>query len=314
MDYTLHQLKVFTTIAEMRSITKAAEALYLTQPAVSIQLKSFQSQFEIPLTEVVGRKLHITEFGEEIVEASKKILLEVENMNHKLLAYQGQVAGKLKISVVSTGKYIMPSFLSDFLKKHPAVELRMDVTNKVEVVNSLEENTVDFSLVSIRPERLSLESIPLMENQLFLVGSRFAERSPSDIHPRSILRETPLILREPGSGTRQTIERYLAQHQLPLRTNMELTSNEAVKQAVLADLGYAILPLIGIKNELELGQLKIIPISDFPISSQWQLIWLKGKKFGPAARTYLQYLRKHKDQIIQQRYSWFEQYRWGPDK
>ena len=162
MNYTLHQLNVFLTVAEHGSITKAAEALHLTQPAVSIQLKNLQDQFDIPLTEVLGRQLYITDFGKEIVEASQNIINEVQVINQKLITFKDQIAGKLKISVVSTGKYIMPYFLTDFLQENPGVELKMDVTNKASVVSSLEKNEVDFSLVSIPPQRLALERITLM--------------------------------------------------------------------------------------------------------------------------------------------------------
>ncbi|MEZ4934585.1 MAG: LysR family transcriptional regulator [Saprospiraceae bacterium] len=157
MNYTLNQLEIFVKITEIQSITKAAEALHLTQPAVSIQLKNLQNQFDIPLTEVVGRKIYVTEFGKEIAQAAKKILAEVHAINHKTMAYKGHLTGKLKISVVSTGKYVMPYFLSGFVQQHPAIELDMDVTNKTKVIESLENNMVDFSLVSVLPDRLSIE-------------------------------------------------------------------------------------------------------------------------------------------------------------
>src|SRR6056297_3295191 len=130
MNYTLHQLQVFLKVTEKGSITKAAEKLYLTQPAVSIQLKNFQDQFSIPLTEVVGRKLYVTDFGMEIAEAARKIIDEVDAINYKTLSYKGKLSGKLKISVASTGKYVMPYFLSEFMKEHTGVDLIMDVTNK----------------------------------------------------------------------------------------------------------------------------------------------------------------------------------------
>ena len=119
MNYTLNQLRIFLKIVEKQSITKASEELHLTQPAVSIQLKNFQNQFSIPLTEVVGRQLFVTDFGQEIAEAARRILKEVDSINYKLLAYQGELAGRLKISVVSTGKYVMPYFLSNFMRDNP---------------------------------------------------------------------------------------------------------------------------------------------------------------------------------------------------
>ena len=159
MNYTLHQLQIFLKIAELKSITKASEALHLTQPAVSIQLKNFQDQFPIPLTEVVGRQLYITDFGMEIAKAAEKILNEVHAINYKTLAFKGQLSGRLKISVVSTGKYVMPYFLSDFMKQNKGVDLIMDVTNKSRVVESLENNEVDFALVSVLPKNLKVDKV-----------------------------------------------------------------------------------------------------------------------------------------------------------
>jgi len=149
MNYTLHQLKLFLRIVETKSITKTAEELFLTQPAVSIQLKNFQNQFDIPLTEIIGRQLFVTEFGNEIASIAKNILNEVDEIQYKSLAFKDILAGRLRISIVSTGKYVMPFFLSAFLKKYPNVELVMDVTNKQKVIKSLEFNEVDFALISV---------------------------------------------------------------------------------------------------------------------------------------------------------------------
>ena len=309
MNYTLHQLKVFLSVAESKSITKAAETLHLTQPAVSIQLKNFQDQFEIPLTEVVGRQLYVTEFGEEIAEASRKILSEVDEINHKILNYHGHISGTIRVSVVSTGKYIMPFILSDFLKEHPGIELKMDVTNKTEVVQSLVENTVDFSLVSIQPERMQLESISLMENKLFLVGNKNSGLNKTGEHPLKYLNDIELIFREKGSGTRETIERFMLSKNLKVNRKLELKTNEAVKQAVLAGLGYSIMPLIGIRNELEKGDLKIININGFPLVSQWQLVWLREKKHSPAVRAYLNYFKNNKQSILGKKFKWYSKFK-----
>ena len=144
MNYTLNQLRIFLKVVQTESITKASEILHLTQPAVSIQLKNFQDQFEIPLTEVIGRRLYITDFGREIADAAEKILEEVNTIASKTEAYKGKLTGKLKISVVSTGKYVMPYFLVDFLKQHTGIELLLDVTNKAKVIESIEKNEVEF--------------------------------------------------------------------------------------------------------------------------------------------------------------------------
>lgn len=305
MNYTLNQLNIFVNVADTGSITKAAEQLHLTQPAVSIQLKKFQDQFEVPLTEIIGRKLYVTDFGHEIADAAKDILNQVEAINFKTLAYKGLLTGKLNVSIVSTGKYVMPYFLSDFMNLHPAVELSMDVTNKSTVIESLKANAVDFSLVSVMPETISVQGIDLIKNKLFLVGNTEILYDKKR-YPYSIFKQHPLIFREEGSGTRRTIERFLETHDIPLTVKMELTSNEAVKQAVIAGLGYAIMPLIGIRNELMSGDLQLIPLKDFPITSQWSLIWPEGKKHSPVAKAFLEHLQTHKDEIIHQWFEWYE--------
>ena len=213
MNYTLHQLQIFLKITQTKSITKAAEELHLTQPAVSIQLKNLQNQFDIPLTEVIGRQLYITNFGAELAVAVEKILGEVYAINYKTLAYKGQLSGRLKLSVVSTGKYVIPYFLSDFLKQHQGIELLLDVTNKEKVIESLEKNEVDFALVSVLPEKLQIEAIELMQNKIYLVGG--SEKLHNyEKKDHEILENLPTIYREKGSGTRHTFEKYISLHNL----------------------------------------------------------------------------------------------------
>lgn len=307
MNYTLNQLQIFLKITQTLSITKAAEELHLTQPAVSIQLKNFQDQFDIPLTEVVGRKIYVTDFGKEIAATAESILNEVSTIKYKTLAYKGQLTGRLKISVVSTGKYVMPYFLSEFINQHPGIELFMDVTNKARVIDSLENNEVDFSLVSILPRTLNVEKLDLLQNKLFLVGNA-EQKFKKSIYSKQLFKDLPLIYREPGSGTRQTMEAFIARNSVPVMKKMELTSNEAVKQAVLAGLGYSIMPLIGIKNELRDGDLQIVPVNGLPIKTVWRLIWLKGKRHSPVAEAFLNYIKKEKASIVKEKFDWYEQY------
>ncbi len=302
MNYTLHQLQIFLKIAEKSSITKASEELHLTQPAVSIQLKKFQDQFPLPLTEVIGRQIYITDFGKEIVEAGKVILKHVNEIEYKSIAYSGKLSGKLKISIVSTAKYIMPYLLADFIKQNPEVDLVLDVTNKTKVIESLNENSVDFSMVSLLPDNLKIESIQLMKNQLYLVGNT-TERFEKKTYPHSILSELPIIYREKGSGTRLTMELYTEKNKILVKKKMELTSNEAVKQAVLSGLGYSIMPLIGIRDEIAENKLQIIPVKGFPIKSNWNVIWSKGKKFSPVAKAFLEYLNTEKENLIKSKFN-----------
>jgi len=307
MHYTLHQLQIFLKISQLKSITKASEELHLTQPAVSIQLKNFQDQFPIALTEVVGRKLFITDFGKEIAEAAEKILNEVYAINYKTLAFQGELSGRLKISIVSTGKYVMPYFLSDFIKQHQGLELNIDVTNKLRVIESLELNEVDFALVSVLPEKLKVNNIELMDNRLYYVASNNL-KLPKNPTKKELFESLPLIYREEGSATRNAMERFISKNRLSVSKKIALTSNEAVKQAVIADLGCSIMPLIGIKNELKDKELQIIPVKGLPINTTWNLIWLKSKKLSPGALAYLDFISSEKDRIIKEKFDWFIDY------
>lgn len=307
MNYTLSQLEIFLKICQNQSITKAAEELHLTQPAVSIQLKNLQNQFDIPLTEVIGRKLYVTDFGKEVAKMAENIIFQAHEIAHKSKAFKGELSGKLKISVVSTGKYVIPYFLASFLKKNPGVALKLDVTNKVKVLENIANNEVDFSLVSVLPTDMNIENLELLQNKLYLVTGKNSHYTKKK-YDVSILEELPIIYREKGSGTRYTMERYFESKGILLRKQMELTSNEAVKQAIIAGLGSSIMPLIGLKNEIYTGDLKIIPVKGLPIKSFWQLIWQKNKGFSPVASAFLQHLREEKDRIIQQDFNWYEEF------
>ena len=307
MNYTLQQLRIFKTVAETKSITKASELLHLTQPAVSIQLKKLQEQFDIPLTEVIGRQLYITEFGYEIAEVSERILNEIQAIRYRSKAYKGQLVGTLRISIVSTAKYVMPYFLSGFMREHEGVDLKMDVTNKAGVISSLEDNAVDFALVSVLPEQFVIDKVTLMRNKLYLVGSKSPLQKDRNIK-KSDFEKLPFIFREKGSATRKTMVDFLQAHGIRTGKMMELTSNEAVKQAVIAGLGYSIMPIIGLKNELNNGSLQILPVKGLPISTSWNLIWLQSKKFSPIADAYLEYVSAEKDAIIRDKFQWYEGY------
>lgn len=298
MDYTIHQMQVFLKVVETKNITKASEELFMTQPAVSIQLKKFQDQFDIPLTEVIGRQLYVTEFGHEVADMIERALVELQAIQYKTREYQGLLTGRLRIASASTGKYVIPYFLSEFLQKNKGIDLLLDVTNKAKVVEQLKNNTIDFALVSILPEKFDLEEELLIENKFYLLG-----RSPD------YNKDQPLIYRESGSATRLIMEDYFMKHEKSQRRKMELTSNEAVREAVVAGLGYSILPLIGIKNPLLRGELHIIPTQGLPIKTHWRLIWLKDKKLSPVANAYLQFVRNSKERIVKDYFEWYSTFR-----
>jgi DNA-binding transcriptional LysR family regulator len=206
----------------------------------------------------------------------------------------------LKVSIVSTGKYVLPYFLSNFLKLNPGVEISIDVTNREKVGKSLLENEVDFSLVPDLPDTQHYAYIDILPNDLFLFGNRETALLNPTFKYHEFKNELPLIFRENGSATRKAMEIYLKSQGISFLKKIELVSNEAVKQAVIAGLGYSIMPIIGLKNELKTGALIIMPRKGLPISSTWKLIWHKDKNPSPIAQAFMTYVLEHSEEIKKQ--------------
>ncbi len=301
MHYTLHQLRILLKVSEYQSITKAAEDLHLTQPAISIQLKKLQDQFELPLTEVIGKQLYITDFGKEIADRSRRILEEADGIKYTIDQYKGLLTGKIKISVVSTGKYVIPYFLKGFMDRHPGVDISIDVSNKNKVIEGLYQNNSDFSLVSVIPDDLNVHNIELMENQLNLAGNKeyFGKiNKPKD------LEKVTLLLREDGSATRNAMQDYLDANNIKIGKSIELVSNEAVKQAIIAGLGISIVPMIGLRTALAREGIIIIPMKGLPIITRWNLIYNKNKMLTPAHLALMEYIRENKERLVEEHFGW----------
>ncbi|MFK8162521.1 MAG: LysR family transcriptional regulator [Lewinella sp.] len=296
MNYTLHQLRIFIKVCDYQSITKASEALYLTQPAVSIQLKKLQDEFEIPLTEVIGRQLHVTEFGQRIRLLAQNILEKVDQIEVATDHYKGILTGNIRIASASTGKYVIPYFLTSFMRQHPGVNISIDVTNKMQVVESLQQNSVDFAMVSVIPQNLNLTCVPLIANELYLVGAQDYPDLPKRMTAKKLGDHT-LIFREKGSATLSAMKTFLSKNQVQVKRSMALVSNEAVKQAVRAGLGLSVMPLIGIRSEILLEKMKLIPIKGLPIITQWNLAYSSGKQLSPACQALVEYIQLHKEDI-----------------
>jgi len=297
MNYTINQLRVFLKVVETMSVTKASEELHMTQPAVSIQLKNFQNQFNVPLTEMTGRSIYITDFGMEIAYLAERVFDELDVLKFRTKEYEGKITGRLKISSASTGKYIIPFFLSQFMELYSGIDLLLDVTNKRKVLESLKNNEIDFAIVSVLPNDLNVNEELLLENKLYFVGKK-----------ENLKKRKPLIYREKGSATRQEMESYFKEKNEEKRKRLELTSNEAVKQAVIAGLGHSILPLIGIKNELLNGSIQIIKKRGLPLKTDWRLIWLKNKKLSPVAKAYLEFIKAEKQKILENHFQWYKKF------
>lgn len=299
MQYTLRQLEVFCAIARTQSFTKASEILNLSQPAVSLQFKAFSEQFDFNLFTAQGRRFTLTDFGQLIYSEATHILNSVEKLSHLNAIAKGQLSGTLRVSVVSTGKYIMPYLLSGFLSQHPKVDLQMDVTNRQQVVQSLLDNTVDFSLMNLIPDRMTLEHHTLMDNTLELVCSAEYRQTFDSVQ----FSENRFVFREHGSATRSAMEQYLKKRKAVPTRQLELASNEAVKQSLLAGLGVSILPRIGMLDELQKGKLVTLKAPDLPITSKWHLVWRNSAALSPLALAFLEHLKTHQQDLIAKYFS-----------
>ena len=222
-------------------------------------------------------------------------------INYKCNLYEGKLAGKLNLSIVSTAKYAMPYFLNGFIKNNDSVDVVMDVTNKMSVIRALENNECDFAMVSTIPKKLKIERIELMKNQMFFVVGRDFKIDKNEINIKT-LSKSIFLFRENGSATRLAMERFLVKHKIEILKKIELTSNEAVKQTVIAGLGISIMPIIGIQQALKNGELQILNIKGLPIETNWNLIWLKSKNLSNVAKAFRDYIANNKDEIIKKQF------------
>lgn len=270
----------------------------MTQPAVSIQLKNLQEQFEVPLTEIIGKKIHITEFGQELVDTADRIYGELGQIEEKMLELKGLLGGKIRISAVSTGKYIIPYLMADFMKIHPHVEISLEVSNRYKVLAQLQENSTDLALVSLWPEELELESIQLAENKWYLACSPEKKDDYTAAIKEGKWEMIPFVLREKGSGTRTIMEKFFQDRDIHVGSKLELATNEAVKQAVMAGLGASLLSNFSMAQEIKEGRIAILELPGLPIKADWKLIWLKQKKHSPAVKAFIRWLSEHRKKVL----------------
>lgn len=301
MHLTLQQLKLFESVYRNGSYTRAAKELCLTQPAVSIQIKRLEAQVDLPLFELVSKKIFPTAAGKAVYKACVDILGRVDALRQSVKELKGEVKGSLELSVVSTAKYFMPHLLGHFLQDHPDVEPKLRFTNRAHVVERLMNNEDDFVVMGQAPDDSHLESQPFLENILGVVAP------PG--HPLTAKKKVPLqdlvserfIEREEGSGTRLVFDSLLEKNGLKIEPYMELDSSEAIKQGVMAGLGLAILSLHSLRLEQAAGKLVVLNVAGFPIKRRWYAVHLKGKRLSLVARTFLDYILAESHQLLDMR-------------
>jgi len=302
MNISFQQLRALQLVAEHNSITKAAKSIGMTQPAISIQLKNLQEQFEVPLTEVVGKKIFMTEFGQQLVETADNIFKELNQVEQKMLDLKGLLAGKISISAVSTGKYIIPYLISDFMKLHPHVEISLEVSNRRTVFSHLQKNSTDLAIVSVLPDDFNFEKVTLAKNQWQLACSPENADYYKEQIENNQWQNVPFVLRESGSGTRMMMEKFFNHRNISVRSKMEFATNEAVKQALMAGLGASVLSNFSIYQEKEEGRIVTLDYTGLPIVGTWDLVWLKQKKHSPAVLAFIRWISENKERLFEKHF------------
>ncbi len=290
--WTLQQLRLFEAVARHRSYTRAAEELCLTQPAVHIQVRRLEEIVGLPLIERVGKKLLLTRAGEEVYAATVKVMNQLRALTGEIADMKGKVAGPLRMAVVTSAKFFMPHFLGLFVHEYPEVAPQLTVTNRARVLERLAENVDDFVIMGQIPNDMDLTVRAFMDNLLVVVAHPdhpLADRT--DIPLEEIVRER-FLLREVGSGTRSSAAQMFAEHGLEVEPYMELGSSEAIKQAIMADLGVSVLALSSLELELETKRVVILDVVGFPLHRTWYAVHLQGKHLGLTASVFLDFLVK----------------------
>ncbi len=291
---TLHQLRIFHAVAQHNSFARAAEALHLSPPTLSLQVKQLSETVGQPLFEQLGKKIFLTAAGHVLAEACADVDVRLERLGEDLAALQGVERGSLKLAILTTVKYSVPKLLGGFCAAHPGIEVTMFVGNREALLQRLAANQDDLVIMGQPPEQMDLVSEPFADNPLVLVA-------PPD-HPLvgkkriapQRLKDEPFILREPGSGTRLTSEKFFASHGIALKNRLEVGSNEAIKQTVAGGLGLAVLSAHTVTAELALGELVQLDVQGFPLIRRWHVVYPRGKRLSAAALAFKDWMFEHR--------------------
>jgi DNA-binding transcriptional LysR family regulator len=287
---TLHQLKLFEVVARHRSFTRAAEELFITQPTVSMQIKQLTTAVGLPLFEQVGKRLYLTDAGRELLVTCQEIFDRLDQFEMSVADHKGLKQGRLRLAAVTTTKYFVPRMLGPFCKLYPGIDVEFQTTNHERLLARLSENRDDLYILSQLPENMDISYHPFMENPLVVMA-------PTD-HPlvkeKNIsikqLSGEPFIMREPGSGTRASVQNLLEEYGVKVKVRLELGSNEAIKQAIAGGLGISVLSRHTLGLEGTTSELAILDVEGFPIRCNWYVIYPTGKQLSVVAHTFFNYL------------------------
>lgn len=291
MNITIRQLKVFREVARLQSFTRASKALYLTQPAVSMQIKQLEEAVGLKLFEKQGRQISLTDAGDEIRLLSDSVLQQIDETQDHLQQIASGDQGKLRLAVATTVASVATRLMARFNEQHPAMSLHFTVTNREGLIQLLQNNETDIVIMGKPPEELELETQELMANPLVIIAPPGHPLCDSDkpINLNTLLQQD-FILREPSSGTRQAIERFMNTHGRTLHSSIEMNSNDAITQSVAEGLGLGIVSVHTVTNELKQGRLKLIDAIGFPLHRSWYMVQRKGKRLSPLSERFKSYI------------------------
>ncbi|OZB35677.1 MAG: LysR family transcriptional regulator [Halothiobacillus sp. 14-56-357] len=292
---TFRQLEIFEAIARLGSFTRASEELYLTQPTVSMQMKKLSEMVGVPLIEQVGKKIYLTEDGQELAQATREIFGIMDRFTTLAAERQGLKKGQLRLMAITTASYFAPRLLGEFAKLYPGIEVSLRVTNKEQVLASIANNLDDLYLLGQPPEGMEIESTLIMDNPIIVLAAPDHPLAKEKNISLERLAQEPWLMREKGSGTRNAIERRFAEQGISVRPRLELGSNEAIKQAILTGLGISALS----RHTLTLnqpGQFAVLDVQGYPILRHWYAIYPAGRQMSVAARAFLDYLLERSKQ------------------
>lgn len=288
---TLRPLEILLAVHDCGSVTAASQQLYLTQPTVSMQLKKLADTVGMPLYTQVGRKLMFTDAGRALVETAREVLGSFERLDMTLADLRGSKAGTLRIAVVTTSKYFIPHLLGPFYKRYPGVDIQFRVGNREQIIARLEQGLDDFYVFSHPPADVAIDKIEFLPNPLVAIaGGRHPLGKRTNIPLEDFL-EQGLLMREEGSGTRYAIEEHLRHQGVKYRPKLTIESNEAIKHAVMAGLGVAILSVHTLAFGGRQG-LAVLDVNRLPIDTHWYFVWPGARRLSPVAQTFLEYVQE----------------------
>jgi DNA-binding transcriptional LysR family regulator len=294
---TLHQLKVFEVVARHGSFTRAAEELFLTQPTVSMQVKQLTKTVGLPLFEQVGKRLYLTDAGRELLVTCREVFDRLAQFEMIIAQMKGLKQGRLRLAVITTTKYFVPRLLGPFCQMYPGIDIALQVTNHERILSRMSENLDDLYVLSQIPEHLDISYHQFLANPLVVLAPVDHPLAKEKNIPISRLSGEPFIMREPGSGTRSSVQTLFDEHGVSVKVRLELGSNEAIKQAIAGGLGISVLSRHTLGLDGATNQITILDVQGFPISRHWYVAYPAGKQLSVVARTFFEYLLEKAQQV-----------------